>query len=118
MIVDTINFTDIEFKTSVLEVDKSLILFLVTNSNGDIIGKCSLKFRENNVIRYQGAFVKKQYRFKGIYKLLFEKRDQYVKNLRKKFMVESYCRKSSVNLFLKNGFEISHELFLVKKKYD
>lgn len=118
MIIDTINNSDIKYKTSVLEVDKSLILFLATNSKGDIIGKCSLKFRENNVIRFQGAFVKKKYRFKGIYKLLYAKRDQYVNNLKKKFIVESYCRKSSINLFLQNGFEISHELFLVKKKYE
>lgn len=118
MIIKTIKDTNIEVNISVLEVDKSLILFLATNIKGDIIGKCSLKFRERNIIRYQGAFVKKQYRFKGVYNLLFSKRDEYVRSLHKKYLVESYCRKSSVNLFLKNGFEISHELYLVKKKYE
>ena len=105
----------LDFNISILEVDKSLILFIATNTKGEIIGKCTLKYREENIIRFQDTFVDEKYRGLGVYRLLFKKRDEYVKNLKNKYVVESYCRKSTVKTFLKNGYEISHTIYLVKK---
>ena len=59
-------------KISIVEVDKSVILFLAIDmSSSDVVGKCAFKVRKNNSIRYQDAFIEKINRGKGIYKQLF-----------------------------------------------
>ena len=47
-------------KISIVEVDKSVILFLAIDiSSSEVIGKCAFKIRKNNLIRYQDAFIEK-----------------------------------------------------------
>lgn len=51
---------------------------------------------------YRNDFVSKIYRKQGIYKKLFQFRDDYIK-IKK---IRSYCTHDSLNFYLRNGFKI------------
>lgn len=100
-------------KINIIEVDKSIILFIAVDTlSNEVVGKCSLKMRENKVIRFQDALVDEKHRGKGIYKHLFYARERYVK---KNYVIESYCKDSTINMFIENGFYIDSKLYLVRK---
>ena len=104
-------------KINNVEVDKSIILFIAVDKlSNEVVGRCSLKLRENKIIRYQDALVDEKFRGKGIYKNLFFARERYVKKKFKNHIIESYCKDSTINMFLDNGFYIDSKLYLVKKK--
>ena len=104
-------------KINIVEIDKSIILFIAIDKlSNDVVGRCSLKMRENKTIRYQDALVDEKYRKKGIYKNLFYARERYVRKKFKNHVIESYCKDSTINMFLENGFNIDSKLYLVKKK--
>ena len=106
-------------KISVVEVDKSIILFLAIDLlSSEVVGKCSLKIRKNKLIRYQDAFIEANNRGKGIYKKLFIARESYVKEHYDNYVIESYCKKSTLHLFTKSGFSIKSKLYLVEKNYN
>ena len=103
-------------KINIIEVDKSIILFIAVDTlSNEVVGKCSLKLRENKVIRFQDALVDEKYRGKGIYKHLFYARERYVKIKYKNYVIESYCKDSTINMFIENGFYIDSKLYLVRK---
>ena len=106
-----------EIKINIIEVDKSIVMFLAVETlTGLVVGKCSIKFREKKTIRYQEAEVPKKYRGKGIYSLLFSARERYIKQKGySHWKIESYCKESTLNLFLKHGFKISDKLYLVER---
>ena len=43
-------------------------------------------------------------------------REKYVKKKFKNYVIESYCKNSTINMFLENGFYVDSKLYLVKKK--
>ena len=100
---------------SIVEVDKSVILFLAIDISSEVIGKCAFKIRKNNLIRYQDAFIEKVNRGKGIYKQLFNAREKYINEYYPNFIIESYCKKSTLHFFKTNGFSIKSKLYLVEK---
>ncbi len=103
-------------KINIIEVDKSIILFIAIDKlSNEVVGRCSLKLRENKTIRYQDALVDEKHRGKGIYKHLFYSRERYIRKKFKNHVIESYCKDSTVNMFLENGFNIDSKLYLVKK---
>ena len=106
-------------KISVVEVDKSITLFLAIDLlSSEVVGKCSLKIRKNKLIRYQDAFIEANNRGKGIYKKLFIARESYIKEYYDNYVIESYCKKSTLHLFTKSGFSIKSKLYLVEKNYN
>ncbi|WNS75374.1 GNAT family N-acetyltransferase [Bacillus sp. DTU_2020_1000418_1_SI_GHA_SEK_038] len=56
------------------------------------------------VILYRTDFVKRNYRGRGIYKLLFAERDRLVSKLGSKTVI-AYCTKYSLGYYLNNGFK-------------
>ncbi len=103
-------------KISIVEVDKSVILFLAIDIlSSEVIGKCAFKIRKNNLIRYQDAFIEKENRGKGIYKQLFNAREKYINDYYPNYIIESYCKKSTLHLFKNKGFSIKSKLYLVEK---
>ena len=103
-------------KVNVVEVDKSIILFLAFDlMSYEVVGKCSLKIRKNNLIRYQDAFIEASNRGKGVYKKLFIAREAYIKEHYDNYVIESYCKKSTLHLFTKSGFKIKSKLYLVER---
>jgi len=61
------------------------------------------------------AFVKEEYRGRGIYKLLWEYRNMKIRDLGKQTV--SHCNVSSLKHFLDNGYKIEKGLFKVIRNY-
>ena len=59
------------------------------------------------------AYVKEDYRNKGIYKLLWNYRDSKIKDLNK--TLYAHCNVDSLKYFINNGYVIEKALFKVKK---
>lgn len=104
-----------QYKITRIEIDKSVICFVAISKEQDIAGKCSFKIREGDIIRYQDAYVSDNHRNQGIYKSLFHARQLYVEENYPNHQIEAFCRKSTLPLFQKEGFEICENLYWVKK---
>ncbi len=103
-------------KIQIIEVDKSVFLFVAVNSSGEILGKCSLKFRKNNIIRFQDDYSDENLSKKEVLKELFTYRLKYVSINFPNHELEAFCDESSKDLFLDSGFEVKEKLFVVNKK--
>jgi hypothetical protein len=66
-----------------------------------------------SVIYLCHAYVKEDYRSKGIYKLLWSYRDSKIKETEK--MVYAHCNVDSLKHFINNGYKIEKALFKVVK---
>jgi len=67
-----------------------------------------------SVIYLCHAFVKKEHREKGIYKLLWNYRDSKIKDSEK--TIYAHCNVDSLKYFINNGYSIEKALFKVVKK--
>jgi predicted GNAT family acetyltransferase len=67
-----------------------------------------------SVIYLCHAYVKEEYRANGIYKLLWDYRDNELKDSTK--TIYAHCNTSSLKRFINNGYEIEKTLFKVVKK--
>lgn len=80
------------------------------------VGWCNLSFLPDSVIKYEDSFVLPDYRGKGIYKMLFKKRDDYVNHHFKGYTIISYCKPTTLAYFKKQGF-IEKEIITLVEKY-
>jgi hypothetical protein len=60
------------------------------------------------------AYVREEYREKGIYKLLWNYRDSKIKDSNK--TIYAHCNVDSLKYFINNGYSIEKALFKVVKK--
>jgi predicted GNAT family acetyltransferase len=67
-----------------------------------------------SVIYLCHAFVKEEYRERGIYKLLWNYRDSKIKDSSK--TIYAHCNVDSLKYFINNGYSIEKALFKVVKK--
>ena len=79
------------------------------------VGWCNLTFLPNNVLKYEDSFVSHHYRRKGIYKKLYEAREDYVSRLFKGCKIISYCKPSTLEFFKDKGFVEKEIITLVEK---
>ena len=75
----------------------------------------NLSFLPDSVIKYEDSFVLPDYRGKGIYKMLFKKRDDYVNHHFKGYTIISYCKPTTLAYFKKQGFIEKEIITLVEK---
>ncbi len=79
----------------------------------DLVGVVSYVEQEY-VIYLCHAFVKEDFRNRGIYKLLWNYRDSKIKDTNK--TVYAHCNVDSLKYFINNGYTIEKALFKVVKK--
>ena len=79
------------------------------------VGWCNLTFLPQGILKYEDSFVSPHYRRKGIYKKLYEARDNYVTRLFKGSKIISYCKPSTVEFFKEQGFEEKEIITLMEK---
>lgn len=80
---------------------------------GELVGIVSYVEQES-VIYLCHAFVKEEYRSRGIYKMLWNYRDAKLKDVQK--TIYAHCNVDSLKYFINNGFYIEKALFKVVKK--
>ena len=79
------------------------------------VGWCNMTFLPENIIKYEDSFVHPDYRGKGIYKMLFERREKYVESHLKGWKIISYCKPTTLDFFKKRGFIEKEIIPLVEK---
>ena len=82
------------------------------------IGWVNLTFQKDKVIKFQDAFVSPEYRGRGIYKLLWDTRMQWVKDnySGSGYTIESWCKQSSIGQFVKQDFSVGETATRVFKE--
>lgn len=80
---------------------------------GELVGIVSY-VEHLSVIYLCHAFVKDEFRGRGIYNLLWEYRDSKLKDTEKE--IYAHCNTNSLKMFLNKGYSIEKSLFKVVKK--
>ena len=79
------------------------------------VGWCNMTFLPDNTIKLEDSFVRPDYRGKGIYKKLWERRMDYIKTNFSHYNLMAYCKSTTLEYFKKQGFIEEEIITLVKK---
>jgi predicted GNAT family acetyltransferase len=82
------------------------------------VGWVNLTFQKDKVIKLQDAFVLEEFRGHGIYNMLWEARMQWVEEhyTGRGYVIESWCKDTSLHQFVKKGFKIGERATRVTKE--
>jgi GNAT superfamily N-acetyltransferase len=85
--------------------------------NGEeIIGHIYMLREEGQKLKFLDAWVHSDYRRKGVYRKLWEKRWEYVTKEYKGYTVYAWCKEKSLPLLLEKGFESGEIVTYVEKE--
>ena len=82
---------------------------------GKEIGWCNMTFLPDNIIKFEDAFILPEFRGKGIYKMLWDNRMNYVNAHFGNYKLISYCKPSTLEFYKKRGFTEKEVITLVEK---
>ncbi|MBL6658155.1 MAG: GNAT family N-acetyltransferase [Flavobacteriales bacterium] len=91
--------------------------WVAMTTDDQAVGWVNLTFQKDKVIKFQDAFVSPEFRGRGIYKLLWDTRMQWVKDnySGKGYSIESWCKQTSIGQFVKQDFNIGETATRVYK---
>jgi len=72
--------------------------------DGNIVGHIYMTFESDNRIKFMDAFVHSDYRRRGIFRLLWDTRWEYVLENYSGWTVYAWCKESSLPLLKEKGF--------------
>ena len=72
--------------------------------NGEIVGHIYMEREESKKIKFLDAWVHEDHRRKGIFRMLWEARWEYVKTKYSNWLVYAWCKPASLPLLLEKGF--------------
>ena len=81
---------------------------------GEAIGWNSLVFESHDTIKFANAYVKEEYRGKGIYRMLWDERWKYCEENFKGWKVISYCLPTTLGFYKDKGFTEKYTSTLVE----
>ena len=79
------------------------------------VGWCNMSFLPNKVIELEDAFIKFDYRGKGIYKKLWWTRWEYLNEHFKDHKIIAYCKPTTLEFYKKRGFDVKETITLMEK---
>jgi GNAT superfamily N-acetyltransferase len=104
---------------------KPIILHLKPNShktetwvaslNEEVIGHIHMDREEINKLKFSDAWVHPEHRRKGIYRLLWETRWEYVNQKYKGWTVYAWCKDNSLPLLIEKDFTVGEKCTYVEK---
>jgi hypothetical protein len=83
--------------------------------NGDIVGHIYMEREENMRIKFLDAWVHEDHRRKGIYRMLWDARWQYVVERFKGYLIYAWCKPASLPLLVEKGFDTGETCTYVEK---
>ena len=83
--------------------------------NGDIVGHIYMEREENMRIKFLDAWVHEEHRRKGIYRMLWDARWEYVQQQFKGYLVYAWCKPASLPLLLEKEFDAGETCTYVEK---
>ena len=87
----------------------------VAMCEGKEIGWCNMTFLPNDVLKFEDAFVHPDYRGKGVYKMLWNRRMDYIKAHLSHYKLMAYCKPTSLDFYKKQVFIEKEIITLVEK---
>ena len=72
--------------------------------NGEIIGHIYMEREESNKIKFLDAWVHEEHRLKGVFRMLWDTRWEYVKTRYSGYTVYAWCKPGSLPLLIEKGF--------------
>ena len=84
--------------------------------NGDIVGHIYMEREDDKKIKFLDAWVHEDHRRKGIFRMLWEARWEYVQNKYKDWLAYAWCKPASLPLLLEKGFDMGETCTYVEKK--
>jgi GNAT superfamily N-acetyltransferase len=83
--------------------------------NGDIVGHIYMEREETQRIKFLDAWVHEDHRRKGIFRMLWDARWQYVVERFKGYLVYAWCKPASLPLLVEKGFDAGETCTYVEK---
>ncbi len=101
----------IHLKPNVQEIETWIAL-----SDDEVVGHIYMKIEKDNKIKFLDAWVHPDFRRKGIYRKLWEKRWNYVNQNYSGYTIYAWCKNNSLPLLIEKGFETGEVVTYVEKK--
>ena len=79
------------------------------------VGWCNMTFLPDNTLKLEDSYVHPDYRGKGVYKMLFETRMNYINTHLTDYKLIAYCKPTTLSFFKKQGFIEKEIITLVEK---
>lgn len=95
---------------------QSLESWVAMNDNDEVVGHIFMLIEKDKRIKFMDAWVKTEYRRKGIYRKLWEERWEYVNKNFKGFTAYAWCKENSLPLLTEKEFDIIENSTLVEKE--
>jgi hypothetical protein len=83
--------------------------------NGDIVGHIYMEREETQRIKFLDAWVHEDHRRKGIFRMLWDARWEYVQQRFKGYLVYAWCKPASLPLLVEKGFDAGETCTYVEK---
>ena len=83
--------------------------------NDKEIGWCNMTFLPNNVLKLEDAFIHPDFRGKGIYKQLWNKRYDYIQEHFSNYKLMAYCKPTTLDFYKKKNFIVKEVITLVER---
>ena len=78
------------------------------------VGWVNMTLLPRKTIKFEDAFIKEEYRSKGIYKKLWDARWEYVKNNYIGYKIVAFCKETTLDFYKKQGFDEISKTTLVE----
>ena len=103
---------------SIIKIKPSVnvVTFIALNENQEFVGQVNISVLMNNRLKLTGAYVEKKYRKKGVYRLLWNARMDYITKHFSDYDMQAYCNPQSVKMCEENGFEPTEIIQKMTKK--
>ena len=105
-------------RISIIKIKPSvnIVTFIALNEDQEFIGQVNISVLMNNRLKLTGAFVEEKYRRKGVYRLLWKARMDYINKHFSDYDMQAYCNPQSVKMFEEHGFEPTEIIQKMTKK--
>lgn len=91
----------VHIKTNAQEMQSWIALI-----DNEVVGHIYMKMESDNKIKFLDAWVHDEYRRKGVFRLLWDTRWDYVNEHYKGYKVYAWCKDTSLSLLKEKGFNI------------
>jgi ribosomal protein S18 acetylase RimI-like enzyme len=105
-----------EVKIILLKANAQKLESWIAMLNGDIVGHIYMQREDDKKIKFLDAWVHSDYRRKGIYRMLWDTRWEYVQEKYKGWTVYAWCKETSLPLLMEKGFTTGDVCTYVEKE--
>jgi GNAT superfamily N-acetyltransferase len=108
----------IDIKIAHLKSNAQRLETWIAMIDDEIVGHIYMEREENKKIKFLDAWVHEDHRRKGIFRMLWEARWEYVKIKYPNWLIYAWCKPSSLPLLLEKGFITGETCTYVEKMVD